>query len=155
MTEDRARGTTRLEWRGRYRFAGTDSRGAPVALDAESKEGAKIADLVPLSLAACLAYDVVNVVRKSRQRLASLTATIDAEQDRRAPYAFRRIEIRFEAAGRTLTQPVLDRAVRLARKGCSVLASLDPSLPVVVEAVVVDADPGNEPEPAPPPADLP
>lgn len=122
----------RLEWAGGFRFLGTDSRGAGVAIDAEAGEGASSSDLLPLSLAACLAYDVVSIMRKSRQEMRGLHAEIEAEQDPAPPAAFRRIAITFVATGVALEAPVMERAIRLAKKECPVLASLTPDIEIDV-----------------------
>lgn len=127
----------RLEWRGDFRFEGRDSRGAAVPIDAESRAGAKMSDLLPLSLAACLAWDVVNVMRKARQGLTGLTAEIAVRQDPDPPFTFRRIAVAFALSGRALRETVVERAVRLARKDCSVLHSLSPEVEVEVTARIV------------------
>lgn len=122
----------RLEWRGDFRFQGTDSKGAEVPMDAESKAGPKLSDLLPLSLAACLAYDVVNVMRKQRQDLTGLSAAIDAIQDPDPPFRFRRISVTFEVSGNAIAEHAVERSIRAAKKDCSVLHSLDPEVEVEV-----------------------
>ncbi|HEX9824532.1 MAG TPA: OsmC family protein [Actinomycetota bacterium] len=122
----------RLDWDGDLRFVGTDSRGVRVAIDAGGREGADPADLLALSLASCLAYDVVTIMRKSRQDMSALLAEIEAERDEGPPGAFRSIGITFVASGPALEPAVMERAIRLARKECPVLASLDPGIEIEV-----------------------
>ena len=47
--------------------------------------GAKASDLLPLSLAACLSYDVVVVLRKKRQDLRTLQVVVASEQEEVSP----------------------------------------------------------------------
>jgi putative redox protein len=129
-------GTQRLEWRTGLLFDGEDSRGyhLPVSGDPELA-GAKPSDLLPLSLAACLAYDVVVVLRKKRQDLRRLTAVVQSEQEDVAPQRFTRIDVRFEVAGRVEVAAAV-RALELAQKNCPVLASIASGVDVAVSIVV-------------------
>lgn len=126
----------RLEWKGEFRFLGTDSKGAEVAMDAESRAGPKLSDLLPLSLAACLAYDVVNVMRKQRQAMTALTADIDATQDPEPPFRFRHVAVTFHVTGTGIAEHAVERSIRAARKECSVLHSLDPSIEIAVDYLI-------------------
>jgi len=115
----------RLRWTGEgTRFEGEDSWGhrLPIGGDGEGP-GAKPADLLPLSLAACTAYDVVTILRRQRQRLGALEVEIEAEQDGEAPWRFRRIALRFVARG-DVAPAKAERALALAEKNCSVEATI-------------------------------
>lgn len=120
--------TQRLLWQDDFRFVGTDSVGRDVIIDGDdaASTGAKPSDLLPLALAACTAYDIVNILRKQRQDLRGLEATIDSEQDADAPWTFRRITVRYVARGSV--DPVKARkALELSEsKYCSVSATLRP-----------------------------
>lgn len=117
--------TQRLVWHEGFRFTGTDSWGHDVAIDADEQgSGSKPSDMLPISLAACTAYDVVNILRKQRQDLRSLEATIETVQDDQAPWAFRRIAVHYVASGDV--DPVkASKALELSeQKYCSVSATL-------------------------------
>jgi putative redox protein len=130
-----ASGRLRLVWRGGLAFEGEDSRGFRFHISGDPEiEGAKPSDLLVLSLAACLAYDVVVVLEKKRQELEALTVTLAAEQDDQPPLSFRRIQVDFEASG-NVTQPAADRALELAEKNCPVLAGLSPTVEVSTSIV--------------------
>ncbi len=67
----------RLVWRGGLSFEGEDSWGHRLGISGDSvEEGAKASDLLPLSLAACLSYGVVVVLRKKRQELRTLEVVV-------------------------------------------------------------------------------
>lgn len=130
-------GTLRLEWQRGLLFEGEDSRHfrLPISGDPEIA-GAKPSDLLPLSLAACLAYDVVIVLQKKRQDMKGLTVVLESEQQDEPPLRFLRIDLRFEVAG-AVDKVAADRALELAEKNCPVLASLSPDVEVVTSIVVV------------------
>jgi putative redox protein len=130
-------GTQRLEWRTGLSFEGVDSRGFrfPVSGD-PALYGAKPSDLLPLSLAACLAYDVVVVLDKKRQELHRLVVVLESRQEDRPPLRFVGITVRFEVSG-VIEMAAADRALELAEKNCPVLASIAPDVDVAMSIVVV------------------
>jgi putative redox protein len=117
-------GAQRLVWRGGVSFEGEDSRGFRFAISGDRDEaGAKPSDLLPLSLAACLAYDVVVVLRKKRQDLRTLQVVVASEQEEEPPQRFARMALRFEVGGE-IDPAAARRALEIAEKNCPVLASL-------------------------------
>lgn len=115
----------RLLWTGEgTQFEGEDSWGHRLPIGGEEGgPGSRPADLLPLSLAACTAYDVVVILQKQRQDLRGLEVEIEAEQDPEAPWRFRRIALRFVATG-DVEKPKAKRALALAEKSCSVEATV-------------------------------
>jgi putative redox protein len=132
-------GTQHLVWQRGLLFEGRDSRGfrLPISGDPEI-EGAKPSDLLPLSLASCLAYDVVVVLQKKRQELRSLVVDLQSEQDDVPPMRFRRIVVAFGVSG-VVEKAAADRALELAVKNCPVLASLVPTVDIVTSIAVLPA----------------
>lgn len=130
-------GPQRLEWERGLLFEGVDSRGfhLPISGDPDIP-GAKPSDLLPLSLASCLAYDVVVVLQKKRQELRSLVVTLESEQDDIAPLRFRRITVAFELTG-VIEPAAADRALEIAVKNCPVLASISPDVDIVTSISVL------------------
>ncbi len=128
----------RLVWHDAFRFTGTDSWGNDVAIDATEGggSGAKPADLLPISLAACTAYDVVNILRKQRQHLRALEATIHSEQDPDAPWMFRRITVRYVARGDVDPMKARKALDLSEQKYCSVSATLRESVDLRFEITV-------------------
>lgn len=130
-------GAQRLVWRGGLSFEGEDSRGHRLGISGDpSQDGAKPSDLLPLSLAACLAYDVVVVLRKKRQDLRSLEVVVASEQEEASPQRFVRIALRF-AVGGDVALDAARRALEIAEKNCPVLASIAPTVRVDAAIEVV------------------
>ncbi|HEX6845188.1 MAG TPA: OsmC family protein [Actinomycetota bacterium] len=119
-------GEVRLRWTGkRLQFVGETAYGEPVKVGGEvAGPGAKPSDLLPLSLAACTAYDVVEILRKQRQTLEGLEAVVTFRQDPEPPWAFREIHVRFLLTGEIDPRKAA-RAIDLAEgKYCAVAATL-------------------------------
>jgi putative redox protein len=121
-------GEVRLRWTGeRLQFIGETGYGEPVSVGGDAAgPGAKPSDLLPLSLAACTAYDVVEILRKQRQDLRGLEAIVTSVQDLDPPWTFRAIDVEFVMTGQ-VDRHKAERAVELAEgKSCSVAATLRP-----------------------------
>ena len=118
-------GEQRLIWTGeRLQFDGLTAYGEPVRLGGDMEgPGAKPSDLLPVSLAACTAYDVVEILRKQRQDLRGLEVMIRTTQDPEPPWTFRAIRTHF-VLNCTIDDGKAERAIDLAEaKYCSVAAS--------------------------------
>jgi putative redox protein len=132
-------GAQRLEWQRGLLFEGEDSRGFQLAISGDPEiVGAKPSDLLPLSLAACLAYDVVVVLQKKRQELRSLVVNVRSEQQEVPPFRFVRITVGFEVSG-VIESAAADRALELAEKNCPVLASIAATVEVITSIIVLPA----------------
>jgi putative redox protein len=119
-------GEVKLRWTGeRLQFLGEPGYGNPLQIGGDADgPGAKPSDLLPLSLAACTAYDVVEILRKQRQPLEGLDAVVTSTQDPEPPWAFRAIDVQWIAYGDVDVRKA-ERAVFLAdSKYCAVSATL-------------------------------
>ena len=116
----------RLSWTGdRLQFVGRTGYGDLVRVGGDTDgPGAKPSDLLPISLAACTAYDVVVILQKQRQDLRGLEAVITSTQDDDPPWTFRAIDIEWVVTG-AVDQHKAERAVEIAEgKYCAVAATI-------------------------------
>jgi len=116
---------TRLVWHEKFRFTGFDSRGHEIPIDAHRDgTGAKPSDLLPISLAACIAYDIVSFLYKQRQDLRALETTIESVQDEDPPWRFRSIAVHYVVHG-TVDPVKAEKDMKLAEeKYCSISETL-------------------------------
>ena len=114
-------GQIALKWTGddSHLFVGRDSRGGTVVAGtwprAEEEgwvdwRGAKASDLLVVSLSACSAYDVVDILKKQRLALTGLTVTADPTQAPEPPWAFTHIHLHYVATGRDLDPAKVESA---------------------------------------------
>jgi putative redox protein len=116
----------RLVWTGdRIQFVGTTGYGGPILVGGDVEgPGAKPSDLLPLSLAACTAYDVVEILRKQRQDLLGLEVVATSVQDPDPPWTFHSIHLRFRLTG-TVDASKAAKAVEIAEtRYCAVAATI-------------------------------
>jgi putative redox protein len=87
--------------------------------------GVKPSELLLAALAGCTGVDFVRILAKQRQRVTSVSAEVNGEQDKNPPWAFQSIELVFTLRGANLDQAACDRALTLAvERYCTVGATL-------------------------------
>ena len=119
-------GEVRLRWTGdRLQFVGIPGYGEPFSVGGDKDgPGAKPSDLLPISLAACTAYDVVEILRKQRQDLQGLEAIVTSVQEADPPWRFRAVDIEWVVTG-VVDQHKAERAVDIAERNfCAIAATL-------------------------------
>ena len=122
-----------ITWAGDVRFVGETGSGHRIAIDGPpefggANTGARPMELMLLGVGACTAFDVVRILRKSRQDVVDCVAEIEAERAERDPKVFTRIHIHFRITGRGVDARKVERAVRLtAEKYCSASILLERS----------------------------
>jgi putative redox protein len=133
-----------VRWSGQGTFVGNDADERSVAVstqDGVTRIGMKPSDLLLVALASCTAVDVVSILHKKRQPLASLEVTADGVQDDTPPWRFRSIHLTFRLGGRNLTPEAVARAIELSEgRYCSVAASLRPTVEITTAFEILPAE---------------
>lgn len=139
---DTVTGVVNLKWIDANLLLGIDSRGRTIPigrnLDREPEWGGiKASDLLLLSAAACSAYDVINILKKQKQRFEDLEIYCFGEQLAEPPYTFKSMHIEYRVKG-NVDASKLERAVHLAEeKYCSVITTLRSGLKVTSSSEVI------------------
>lgn len=121
-----------LTWTEELRFEGR-SDGGMVAIDGNGMHGTTPVDLLLEAVAACTAADVVDILKKGRQELRSMTVECTGERRDDAPKYVKRLQLVFRIAG-DVDEVKAQRAVDLSlEKYCSVFHSLRMDLGVDTE----------------------
>ena len=95
-----------------------------MTLDSDSVEGPSPMQALAFALSACMAMDVVHVIKKGRHDLRGLRADLAGSRAQETPHRFTRIELRFTVTG-SVAPDVVERAIDLSReKYCSVWHSM-------------------------------
>ncbi len=135
---------TRLVWCREGLYVGIDTNKHSVVIstqDEENRVGMKPSDLLMVALASCTAVDVVSILRKKRQPLASLEILADGEQDADPPWRFRRIHLTYRVRGKNLTPEAVGWAIELSEsRYCSVSASLRPQVEITTSFEIQPED---------------
>ena len=83
-------------------------------------------EMVLLGTGGCTAYDVVMILKKSRQEIAGCSVTLKAERASEDPKVFTKIHFHFTVTGKNLNPATVERAIPSARNG-SVSSSVSAS----------------------------
>ncbi|GIW33049.1 OsmC family protein [Meiothermus sp.] len=122
---------------GGHRFVGINEQGDKVMVDGDQPAtGMRPMELLLAALAGCTAYDVVDIMEKKRQPLASYRVEAVGERAEEHPKRFTHIVVTHYGAGPSVTREALERAVELSHtRYCSVSATLNAHIEtrVVVE----------------------
>ena len=120
----------RVKWLEDVAFVGESGSGHSVVLDGDPGHGGRNIGIRPMEAmligaGACSAFDVVTILKKSRQAVSDCVVELDAKRAAEAPKVFTEIDMKFTVSGRQLSEKSVARAVRLsAEKYCSATAML-------------------------------
>ncbi|OQS44433.1 OsmC family protein [Chromobacterium haemolyticum] len=115
----------RLKWVDGVCFLGESGSGHAVVMDGAPEGGGRNLgprpmELLLLGTAGCTSYDVITILKKSRQQVSDCWVEIEAERAEEEPKVFTRIHFHFVVTGRDLKAETVERAIKLsAEKYCS------------------------------------
>jgi len=117
--------TASLEWQQDLVFSATTRRGYDLDFDANIQMGCMPVEGVLMSLAGCMAIDVVAILKKMRCEIEAFRMEIEGERNRTPPQRIRKIKLTLHIQGGGVTENKARRAVQLSEeKYCSVRHSL-------------------------------
>lgn len=117
----------KVSWMGQdgMCFVAETGSGHIVAMDGAPEGGGhnlapRPMEMVLLGTGGCTAYDVVLILKRSRQDVRGCTVRLEAERAAEDPKVFTRIVFHFTVTGRNLKRETVERAVQLSHdKYCS------------------------------------
>jgi putative redox protein len=117
--------TATLEWQRDLLFSATTKAGYDLDFDANIQWGCMPVEGVLMSLAGCMAIDVVAILKKMRCEIEAFRMEIEGTRNRTPPQRIRSIKMTLHIKGDGVTEEKARRAVRLSEeKYCSVRHSL-------------------------------
>ena len=115
----------RVKWVDGAMFLGESGSGHSVVMDGPEDYGGRNMGIRPmemilLGMGGCASFDVVSILKKSRQAVQNCEARLEAQRADTVPAVFAAINIHFVITGRGLKEKQVERAVELsAEKYCS------------------------------------
>ncbi len=106
-------------------FVGETADGHKIVMDGAPEGGGRNLGPRPmetllLGMGGCTAYDVVSILRKSRQDIQDCTMSMTANRAEDHPRVFTEIHIHFTVTGKGLSDKQVERAIKLSsKKYCS------------------------------------
>lgn len=115
----------RVRWLAPMGFVGESGSGHSVVMDGPPEHGGldlgvRPMEMLLLGLGGCASFDVVHILKKSRQDVTDCEALLEAERAEQEPRVFNRIHLHFVVTGRNLSARQVQRAIKLSsEKYCS------------------------------------
>jgi putative redox protein len=120
-----------IKWVDNAMFLGESGSGHSVVMDGPPDQGGRNLGVRPmemllLGMGGCSAFDVMAMLRKSRQQVVDCRVELEAERADAVPSVFTRIHLHFVVTGVGLKETHVARAVQLsAEKYCSASIMLE------------------------------
>ena len=133
---------TQIKWMQDVSFKGKSESGHEVILDGPEELGGKSLGMRPMEMmligmGGCTSFDVVTILKRSRQQITGCIAEIEAIRADAIPKVFTSIHIHFLIKGIDLQKKAVERAVELsANKYCSASIMLGKSVKITHDFVI-------------------
>ena len=134
----------RIKWIEQVAFVAESGSGHAMVLDGAPEAGGRNMgprpmELLLMGMGACTSFDVVTILKKSRQSVMDCVAELEAERASEDPKVFTKIHVHFKVTGWGLKHNVVERAVQLsATKYCSASVMLGKSAQITHDFEVID-----------------
>jgi putative redox protein len=114
-----------IKWVDGVMFLGESGSGHSAVMDGAESQGGRNMGIRPmemllLGLGGCASFDVMSMLKKSRQQVTDCRTEVEAERVDAVPAVFSKIHLHFVVTGTELKESQVKRAVKLsAEKYCS------------------------------------
>lgn len=133
----------RIKWVEQVSFLGETESGHAVLMDGPADGGGRNLgprpmEMVLLGTGGCTIYDVIHILKKSRQNVTDCVVEIQAERATEDPKVFTKIHFHFVVTGKDLKTEHVERAIKLsAEKYCSASIMLGKSADITHDFEVI------------------
>lgn len=141
----------RIKWVQDVMFVGESGSGHAVVMDGAPDAGGRNLGVRPmemllLGLGGCSAFDVMLILKRSREAVTDCVVDIDAERATTDPKVFTKIQMNYTVTGRALDRKKVERAVQLSmEKYCSASAIMAKTAELSHTITIVESAPAAEP----------
>lgn len=136
-----------VKWVDGAMFIAESGSGHTVIMDGPPDHGgrnlaARPMEMILMGLGGCASFDIVSILKKSRQNVSACRVELSAERADAVPSPFTKIHLHFVVSGKALKPTQVERAVSLsATKYCSASIMLEAAgVELTHDYEVVDVD---------------
>lgn len=114
-----------IQWQGDAAFLAKSGSGHDILMDGPAdhgglNKGVRPMEMLLLGAGGCSTFDVVNILKRSRQDVTDCSCELTAERADAVPAVFTKIHFHFIVSGNNLKDGLVKRAVQMsAEKYCS------------------------------------
>ena len=134
----------KVSWAGEALFVGETASGHKILMDGPPEGGGhdlgpRPMEMLLLGTGSCSSYDVISILKKSRQNVTACEVEISSSRAESEPKVFTSIHIHFKVTGVSLKEKQVERAVSLsAEKYCSASIMLGASAKITHTFEIID-----------------
>ncbi len=134
----------RIKWIEDRTFIGESGSGHTVVMSASARQGDRVLgpspmEMVLIGMGGCAAFDVVHILKKSREPIDDCVAELEAARAGEDPKVFTRVHVHFVVTGRGLSPSKVERAIKLsAEKYCSASAMIGKTAAITHDFELLD-----------------
>ena len=134
--------TARVKWTEQEQFVAVTPSGHAVTLDADRERNSAPGpmEMLLVALGTCTSVDVVNILKKKRQKLEALEVIVSGERAADAPRVWTKIEIVYRLTGALQEKAVRDAIELSETKYCSVAAMLGKTAKISYRYEILSSD---------------
>jgi len=135
----------RIKWVENVTFMAESGSGHAVIMDGAPEYGGnnlgpRPMELLLIGMGGCTAFDVVTMLKKSRQMIGDCVVELQAKRSEEIPQVFTHIHAHFIVSGKDLKDSQVDRAVTLsAEKYCSASIMLGQTAEITHDYELIDS----------------
>lgn len=136
---------SRVRWLEPMMFVAESGTGHSVVMDGAPESGGtdmgpRPMEMLLMGMGGCASFDVVLILKRSRQEVTGCEAVVEAERADEDPKVFTKIHVHFKVTGKGLSEKHVARAVQLSsEKYCSASIMLGQTAAVTHDFEIVEA----------------
>ena len=136
---------SRVRWLEPMMFVAESGTGHAVVMDGAPEAGGtdmgpRPMEMLLMGMGGCASFDVVLILKRSRQEITDCEAVIEAERAETDPKVFTKIHVLFKVTGKGLSEKHVARAVQLSsEKYCSASIMLGATAEVTHAYEIIEA----------------
>ena len=135
-----------VNWTEGMQFVATDEHNHAIVLDTNREAGGRETGPTPgrlllMAVASCTAMDVIDILRKSRQKVTGLSVLSRSVKTNVYPKYYKEIYLKYIFKGKQLDKARVERAIKLSEeKYCPVGATVKGKAEIFFEYEIVNED---------------
>lgn len=136
----------RVKWVEDVLFLGESGTGHSIVIEGPEELGGhgvgmRPMELLLLGMGGCTAFDVIQMLKKSRQDIHDCVVNIDSERSDEIPKVFTKIHVHYTVTGKNVKESQVKRAVELStEKYCSASLMLGKTADISHDYEIINVD---------------
>lgn len=136
----------RVKWVEDVMFLGESGTGHTVVMDGPEEAGGhgtgmRPMELLLLGMGGCTAFDVVEILKKSRQDIRDCVVEVNGERSEEVPKVYTNIHVHFKITGKDVKANFVERAITMStEKYCSATLMLAKTATITHDYEIIDVD---------------